>query len=119
MYIKINTLIAVYVYVSWKTSFSCEEFFDYQNFMQLEFYRKGNPLKILLSDSMPELYNKEIKYVYNQKDHIIHCPKGVGVEETTQYLKSTMDDKTIEEFSALTHKFFNEKYHNNKNEIIK
>ena len=110
MYIKLNTLVAIYVHVSWKTSFSFQEFADYKQYMQHIYLQHGDPMKILLSDNIPKEYNKEIDYIFDKENQIIKCPKGIGVKESYEYLQKVMSQSKIDELSKNTQKYFDYKY---------
>ncbi len=110
MFIKKNDLVAIYVHVSWKTSFSYEEYCEYEKFMQFEYFKKGDPMRILLTDSTPSIFNKEIHYIYDKEKQIIKCPEGIGVKESYKHLQECMSQSMLDELSKLTQKYFDYKY---------
>lgn len=110
MYININTLIAVYINVSWKTTISYNEFLNYQSFLQLSFLNNGEQLKVLLKENLPEPYNKQIHYIFDNENKKISCPPNIGVKESYDFLKQTMNEETFNKFSDLTHQYFDCRY---------
>lgn len=112
MFIKRNDLVAIYIHVSWKTSFSFEEYYDYERFMQFEYLKKGDPMRILLSDGIPAVYNKEIHYIYDNEQQMIKCPDGIGVKESYEHLRECMSQNMIDDLSECTHQYFDYKYPN-------
>lgn len=110
MYININTLIAVYINVSWKTSISYGEFSEYQRFLQFMFLKKGDPLKILLTENNIDLTNKQIHYIFDNNNEKIRCPENISVKESHDYLRKTLSDETFDELSNYSHKYFDYKY---------
>ena len=110
MYIKLNTLVAIYVHVSWQTSFSFKEFADYTQFMQTIYWRHGEPMRILLSDSLPKEYDEDIHYIFDSEKQVIRCPDGIGVKESYQYLQKVLPQSNIDELSKNTQRYFDNKY---------
>lgn len=111
MFIKLNVLVAVFVNVSWKTTFDFDEFNEFLEFLKIDYARSGDQLKIILSDSLPKELSHDIEYNYDPKTNTISCPNGIGVKENYDYLTSIMSPEYIKKFSDATHRFFNEKYH--------
>lgn len=111
MFIKLNVLVAVFVNVSWKTTFDFDEFNEFLEFLKIDYARSGDQLKVILSDSLPKELSHDIEYNYDPKTNTISCPKGIGVKENYDYLTSIMSPEYIKKFSDATHRFFNEKYH--------
>lgn len=107
MFIKRNELIAVYVNVSWKTSFSIQEYLAFEEFIKKEYFKKGNRLIILLTDSCEDIFPSKIKFLINPKEGEIKCPQGIGVKEVYDYLSLIMNKVLFEELSDLTHQYFN------------
>ena len=110
MYININTLIAVYINVSWKTTISYNEFLNYQSFLQLSFLNNGEQLKVLQKENLPEPYSKQIHYIFDNENEKISCPPNIGVKESYDFLKQTMNEETFNKFSDLTQQYFDCRY---------